>query len=721
MGYDESESKILSTLLKNKLLTAEEIEEKSGVSKSKVYQVLKGMEEKGFTSKNDYRPAAYFVTNKFIETIESTMKQIYQDFIGKLESVRLSTKKESFEDILDIFKKKGYVITEAQHLSKQIASPFVFFPEYFQTGTFFDFIAEGDFKLAIAFIDKGKEKFCENIIREEMFRYFVHQMSQQLECVSFCLFISPEITISNKFYEFAKEELKVPITSALLPYMEDEEEEVYPRFIGIEDLPPKVILLQGKVEEDILFFLNSLRNRRDTTDRLIKDLNDSVESIDLKIGEVELIFRHIPRTLEKPPFFFKKNQKDFINKIKKPVINIVNRENVNLKNLKKFYLKEKVRANEYLDLVDRRFYYPSANTLDKVINTLNRIRNITDAIHFEIRTLDRELTTVLRNVSVSHEEVINPFIFTIPFEEEDFIINQENAKLAIREYIGTIKSDDHQIYSKFIFGKDGIGKTHLIKYFAIPEALSRGLLPIFITCPLSHDLIRSLSESLLSLELYPDKMQTEIKLLQEWKYQTQRDILNLFERINDISISHGYAGTLICIDELENTLPYFLLEGEKTTRTKYAPLSLRELNAILDSDTLMRLGLLIASRDNIIDLFKEYMTKVDFETDIIQPQPLSSTDVKKLIEHRYELWNTEKLIFDAKVINKIVEKSGGNARIIVKLCRDIHAMKMAEKRRIAEKRKGQTFLDEMEKERSEIRFTPEITIEELEAIAKKYQ
>ena len=191
MGYDEIESKILSSLIKNKLLTADEIEERSGVSKSKVYQVLKVMDERGFTFKTDDRPASYFITDRFIENIEKNMDKMYYEFKGKLESVKLSTKKESFENILEIFKQNGYIINEAQPLPKQLESLIPFSPGSLQPNVLFDFIAEGDLKLAISIIDKSKEKFCESLLnREEILSHIVYSASQQLECVSFCLFIS---------------------------------------------------------------------------------------------------------------------------------------------------------------------------------------------------------------------------------------------------------------------------------------------------------------------------------------------------------------------------------------------------------------------------------------------------------------------------------------------------------------------------------------------------
>jgi len=80
IGLTSYEIKSFSELLRSGEITASDLSQKSGVPYSKIYEVLGGLEEKGWIGSDDSRPTKYFAKSPSTG-IQSTKQKMENDFL----------------------------------------------------------------------------------------------------------------------------------------------------------------------------------------------------------------------------------------------------------------------------------------------------------------------------------------------------------------------------------------------------------------------------------------------------------------------------------------------------------------------------------------------------------------------------------------------------------------------------------------------------------------
>lgn len=95
MGFREYEARVYATLASKKEATASEIHKLSGVPRTKVYEVLRTLESKGFVETIKSSPASFRAIDP-----EKVFEEYKQDFVNTVDTVIESFREAKFEEFV---------------------------------------------------------------------------------------------------------------------------------------------------------------------------------------------------------------------------------------------------------------------------------------------------------------------------------------------------------------------------------------------------------------------------------------------------------------------------------------------------------------------------------------------------------------------------------------------------------------------------------------------
>lgn len=252
----------------------------------------------------------------------------------------------------------------------------------------------------------------------------------------------------------------------------------------------------------------------------------------------------------------KQHMESVLTKYRVPILELNQREKINLYNTTNDFMVKYVELRKLIDNIHRYNYYPKPERLQNEINILTEYSNEFKKISYDLIPLESETLTVLLT-----EKEINPFLFTIPFEDNPLIIDQEQVKNCLRQYLDQITTESFDKYI-FLIGDGGSGKTHLIKYFIEPLCSKEQTGFLYVKCTPGIDLIKSIMGPLVLSPNMPEEIRNELAKDAQARICTPKDCVSYFEGIAKVYRKIGFKNLIICIDELESYCQVCVVKNE---------------------------------------------------------------------------------------------------------------------------------------------------------------
>ncbi len=668
LGLDASSAEILACLIKHSWSDVSYIASKTDLSKSKVYQTLKQLEAEGAVYRSRGRPARFTVAAPFLKVIQSRADKLLSQIMSTPIDFPDLDIQGLIENVKMALEENKYKIKDVPEIDVRIGFPPI--PNVTPSRVF-DFIAEGDYRIAVGFIDQRKSRLIREILAIEFYPIF-DLMASLLNCIDYFLIVHNDFEESDRFFEF--------LTEALQNYEHDRFRMAprQSRYSGIEGKSPTLIRTTDDVSAIVEHTIKDLRNRRFLADRTRAKVTETLTQTEEEYLNCQVIARNIPRILTartgirtlkgerlpRSPLF----------QFKEPILRIVQREQRNIKIVKHSYILLTVKLNDILKQMERRCYLPMTATIEKELTNLQLFLSKFKAIKYELSSLERILISTSRNLILEPIRVktINPFIFTIPYEIEPYTINQEDIDYSFKEFLNSILMGE-VLKFRFLVGQEGIGKTHLLKYLLIPAAREMNLLPIYIECPLGADLLPNLVSKLLEKKNFPDDWKEDIEEITIEPNLTPGDAVLILGKLESLAEEAGYKGIVVIIDEFENSLPDRLF-GTPSDFGITSPISISQLREVLQTELLTSVGVVISYRSKVHPTVRNYIGIANFNDFVYKPKPLSLKDIQKLISYRMETWNVEVPRFTPGAIEVIYERSERNTRNVIRYCRELFSI-----------------------------------------------
>jgi len=115
-SLNDYEVKLWSSLLARGKSTAGELSELSSVPRSRTYDVLEGLEKKGFVISQIAKPMTY-IANHPEEILNRHKEDLKKELNNKLDQLNTHKKTKTFQDILTLYEKKGSKMLENSNVS----------------------------------------------------------------------------------------------------------------------------------------------------------------------------------------------------------------------------------------------------------------------------------------------------------------------------------------------------------------------------------------------------------------------------------------------------------------------------------------------------------------------------------------------------------------------------------------------------------------------------
>ncbi len=118
-GYSEQESKVYLTLLKNDKLTGYEISKQSGIARSKIYNILEGLVQKGILLVTKTEPQLYSAlpAKELVAHLKTSTNEKLDHLDDYLDGIKPQSGNDllwSLENEAAIFDKVDYLLSQAQ-------------------------------------------------------------------------------------------------------------------------------------------------------------------------------------------------------------------------------------------------------------------------------------------------------------------------------------------------------------------------------------------------------------------------------------------------------------------------------------------------------------------------------------------------------------------------------------------------------------------------------
>lgn len=673
LGQEESEAKILSLLVKGIPLSASDIEKKTGLSRGKVYQVLASLVRKEKLYKTNDRPALYGITDHFLDLTKEKITQILEDAVPRLMRAKRRTQNQIIQETLGVFQTLGYVISEAQTSRLFDGS------NPFDMGGFYDYVADGEYRFAVSFIDETKKRHISPIVSSGYIMPVILEQ-QRLGCISSFLIINSDFGLAEKFIDCIKDTGE-EITTYRMPHLAE-----ISRFMGIEKQGPFIIRNSDDVAGYISQTILELHTQRALVNQEVKKIQNIIIQIERITIDSEVTARRLAEIRRYASIYSRPLQDKGLKKnllsILKPVREIALREKRNLDLVQVDYRKFFIEINDYIESIDRRYYLPSIETINNFTQRVEKIKLSIGSIFSELRLLEREFLHSYR-FRKNIENFPNPFIFTIPFEPKGpFIIDQDAAEKEVIR-VGKRIVDGVANTFRFITGEQGLGKSHILENLALPIFQKYNLLCIRINSPLRMDLLDCFFPFWKKL---PKDISSELRELETSKDEfpsSLRNFIIVLDQLVETAISRKYKGVVFLVDEFENPFQSILLKSKGEMLIE--PLPIKQLRELLTTE-IPHLGFLFFCRKNACDFIQENLREKDFEKFVVTVNRLKPVEIRELIKHRYSLWGRKKPTFSSPVITEVWKMTNGNTRDILKYLRELYRYATMKKNKIITKK-----------------------------------
>jgi DNA-binding MarR family transcriptional regulator len=417
---------------------------------------------------------------------------------------------------------------------------------------------------------------------------------------------------------------------------------------------------------------------------LDKNWRDSKRELDNISSEIMDLKRMLTSTLDNT-YTLNRAVRESAGKYGKRYQEIMNRietDLVNSDDLLSNIRNEYERLSERLES-HRRF--PNAVEIKAIKDKTSVLR---ESVQRKIQALDQlseDLTSYLRGEKkyAKYGFSINPFVFTVPDEYPDRIVNQVQAQEKLNSFALNMTQGSIRNFL-FLVASEGMGKTHTLNYFAkkVNDGKFGKALALRLNCRPKSDIIDLYPQitHAISSSSTPDNFKQEVTHILEASGvpKSATDFLRVLREINTTLITLGYKGVFLMIDDFENTLP--------TEETSITPRSVLQLG---DLAKLENIGFTVAVREEYWKIWhteiKRRLTKVT-KTDIVALTTFTDKETLELIEQRlseYKEPEAKKLpTFSLSVVTQICKAANGVPRNIVAIAREVFRLSVSGEREI---------------------------------------
>jgi sugar-specific transcriptional regulator TrmB len=259
LGQEESEAKILALLVKGTTMSPLEIEKASELSRGKVYQVLGKLIQENKLYKTDDRPALYGITDHFLDFTKENITKILNNVVPQIMRAKRRTQNQIIQETLDVFQTLGYLITEV------IPNDSVEGFSLYDIRGFYDYVAEGEYRFAISFIDETKTRTIKRIIESRFVLPIIIEQNR-LGCISSFFIIKSDFELADKFMNCINSNKEEITTNRFRQISE------VSRFIGIEKQIPFMIKSSEAVTSFVSKTILELHSNRKVINQEVKKI-----------------------------------------------------------------------------------------------------------------------------------------------------------------------------------------------------------------------------------------------------------------------------------------------------------------------------------------------------------------------------------------------------------------------------------------------------------------
>lgn len=658
IGFRESEAIIVSYLIEHKKSTVEELIDGANLSRATVYKCLKSLIRKNYVARSEKRPYEYLLTSRLLSDVKVQFDRFYKEIIAQIKPREIIESRTMLRRITNIFEKSGYAIKDPPRIRRERM------PTRFRIAPYLDKIAEGEYRFGIMLIDKRKKLDYPREILPRAFPSDIWYLSRELNCVASFVFLHTD----RKGYKTLGKRLKqARIPRFRTPFERHEN-------FGIKGNEVFFFSTDENLQEKISSALQEIHQRRIIVGSMSQNLkNKLTQTQELILLSQEHARRVDSLFLTGSPFHDEAVMKHF-DEISDPVQRIKNREIRNLGIFRRKFSENEVRITQSLEAIERRIFLPEVRRLERYLAELESTTEKFKCIEYELDDLRSALfkygVDLMGVERPGQRALINPFIFTEPYEKEPFFVNEQTLEKAARLLSNSI-AENFPSFFQIVSGSAGMGKTHATRYIYGPIAEKNRVKPLYIDCPLNYDLSAGIFQELTQESLFPSKLAGTVRDLRRSVPSTIRDLLRVIGEVVEIWKKQGYKGLLLVLDEIENAVPYTFFEEPRERRYR-PPLALRQIREMLSQHSTPNLGFLLCCRSKIYPMLKETMKIENIEEFTVEPDILTPKDFNELIQHRYEMWSIkEGPDFEIDTIREIVSITKGNTRDVIKYLREL--------------------------------------------------
>jgi predicted transcriptional regulator len=660
IGWKESEAVLIAFLIEHQSSNAEEIIEGTKLSRSTVYKGLKHLINRDYVVKTGRRPVHYSFSPEALSEIKDQFNKFSKKILRQIRPKKIVERRTIIKRISSIFEKNGYNIRDIPRVRKRPLTP-----HEINTNVL-DKIADGEYSIGLALFDKGKRVEVPAEILPRYLLRFAAIHSRELNCVASFILIDP-YTRGFKTLLRRLRQKQIPEFAII-----DRTQEKF----GIEGKSIFVFSTEENLKEKIPAVLQELHQRRIIINSMSRNLKTAIAQTHERIllsqehaRKIENIF------LDKSPFGFPPVIQNF-EEISDPVFRIKNREMRNLNIFRRKFSEIELDINQTLEAFERRIFVPKVASLEKYLTDIEAISEKFRCIEYELDDLGSALfnygVSLVEAGRTKNKALINPFIFTEPYEKEAFFVDQTNLRKAA-ESLSEAISENLPSYFQIIQAQAGMGKTHAAQYIYAPFAERNGIKTLYIDCPLNYDFIAGIFQELTQESLYPSKLAGAIREIRRRVPSTARDLLKTIGDLTELWKAQGYNGLLLILDELENVVPYTYYE-EYREKKYQVPLSLRQIRDLLAHHSILNFGILFCCRNKIYSMLKDGLKIENLDVFTFEPEKLALKDFVELINHRYEMWFIKEAPqFEEATIDELMKITNGNTRDVIKYLRELYS------------------------------------------------
>jgi sugar-specific transcriptional regulator TrmB/Cdc6-like AAA superfamily ATPase len=336
------------------------------------------------------------------------------------------------------------------------------------------------------------------------------------------------------------------------------------------------------------------------------------------------------------------------------------------------YMDLRYRQKQMLSNLRERRVLPGDADLNGFQNSIATLSSDVQQQGKEVGTLSDEFL-YLRRTDPRYLERgyrFNPFVFTIPVEEHLDLVNQENVVTHISSFLKGMTSGESAANVLFLVDEPGMGKTHLMKYFLnrIAEGEVGQVAGLYVRCLPGSDILALFSQLGMAVNSLRDenmKLLLKSSLSQSSPPTTVNELVDSLRKMSQLAYERGERTFILFIDEFENIISTF---REPTT-------AFIQLRSLLETP---HVGYVVAMRKDFFDPNKVAFTNVFSALrpyTMLNLEKFNADSSAKLIRKRLDMFRlpqtiAERITFSKEAIANLTLESNGRPREIIRFARD---------------------------------------------------